>query len=159
MSEAKFDVGVANYPAPSPGKNGQVLNGGASIWVMAGHPPAKQAAAARFAAYLGSAEAQATWAVRTGYIPVNRKAAELPEFKEVVAKTPAFARPVQQLAGVASTPASRGCFMGVMPQARSKMNEVLETVILGKSNAERALAEGAAAMEPLIKSYNRAIGK
>jgi sn-glycerol 3-phosphate transport system substrate-binding protein len=159
MRESKFEVGVAPYPVPAEGHNGQVLNGGASIWVVKGRSPAKQAAAARFLAYLGSPEAQATWATRTGYIPVNVKAVDLPAFKEAVAKNPEFALPSKALSGVASTPASRGCFMGVMPQARQKMNDVIEAVILGRDTPEHALAEGQAAMEGAIKAYNRAIGR
>lgn len=158
INDAKFEVGVTDYPQPSPGKNGQVLNGGASVWIVAGHPAAKQAAAAKFAAYLGSPEAQATWSVNTGYVPVNRLSITLPQFKDAVTKTPSLMKPVVALAGVASTPASRGCFMGVMPQARNKMNEIIEAVIQGTA-PEKALADGTAAIEPTIKSYNRAIGK
>jgi sn-glycerol 3-phosphate transport system substrate-binding protein len=159
IKDSKFDVGVADYPAPAPGKNGQVLNGGASIWIMGGHSPAKQAAAAQFLAYLQSPQAQALWSTGTGYIPVNVKSVDLPEFKEAVAKNPEFAKPGAQLSGVASTPASRGCFMGVMPQSRQTMNDVLETVILGKAPADKALADGQAAMDSAIKAYNRAIGR
>ncbi len=159
MREAKFEVGVAPYPAPKAGMNGQVLNGGASIWVVKGHPAAQQAAAMKFLAFLGSPEAQATWAIRTGYIPVNARAADLPAFKEAVAKNPEFALPLKQLSGVASTSASRGCFMGVMPQARQKMNDVVESVILGRDQPEHALAGGQSAMEASIKAYNRAIGQ
>ena len=90
---------------------------------------------------------------------MNVKAVDLPEFKEAVAKNPEFAKPGAQLSGVASTPASRGCFMGVMPQARQTMNDVLETVILGKAPADKALADGQAAMDSAIKAYNRAIGR
>jgi sn-glycerol 3-phosphate transport system substrate-binding protein len=158
MRESKFDVGVAPYPAPKAGMNGQVLNGGAAMWVIKG-TPAKQAAAARFVAYLGSPEAQATWSTRTGYIAVNARAVDLPAFKEAVAKNPEFALPGQALSGVASTPASRGCFMGVMPQARQKMNDIVEAVILGRDTPDHALAEGQAAMATAIRAYNRAIGQ
>jgi sn-glycerol 3-phosphate transport system substrate-binding protein len=159
MRESKFDVGVAPYPSPKAGMDGQVLNGGAAIWVIKGQSAAKQNAAARFLAFLGSPGAQATWATRTGYIPVNARAVELPAFKEAVAKNPEFALPGRALSGVASTPASRGCFMGVMPQARQKMNDIIEAVILGRDTAPHALAEGQTAMEGAIKAYNRAIGR
>jgi sn-glycerol 3-phosphate transport system substrate-binding protein len=49
--------------------------------------------------------------------------------------------------------------MGVMPQSRQTMNDVLETVILGKAPADKALADGQAAMDSAIKAYNRAIGR
>jgi sn-glycerol 3-phosphate transport system substrate-binding protein len=159
MREAKFEVGVAPYPAPAAGQQGQVLNGGAAIWVVKGHSPARQAAAARLLAFLGSPHAQAVWATRTGYIPVNVKSVDLPEFKEAVAKNPEFALPSQELSGVASTPASRGCFMGVMPEARQRMNDAVEAVILGRDTPEHALATGEQAMAAAIKAYNRAIGR
>jgi sn-glycerol 3-phosphate transport system substrate-binding protein len=159
IRESKFDVGVAPYPAPKAGMDGQVLNGGASIWVIKGKPAAKQAAAAKFVAYLGSPEAQAQWSTRTGYIPVNAKAVDLPAFQQAVARNAEFALPSKALAGVASTPASRGCFMGVMPEARQKMNDAIESVILGRDTAEHALASGQATMAASIAAYNRAIGK
>jgi sn-glycerol 3-phosphate transport system substrate-binding protein len=159
MRESKFDVGVAPYPSPAAGKDGQVINGGASIWVLKGSSPAKQAAAAKLLAFLGSPGAQATWSTRTGYIPVNVKAVDLAAFKEAVARNPEFALPSKALSGVASTPASRGCFMGVMPEARQRMNDIIEAVILGNDTPEHALAEGQAAMQGAIKAYNRAIGR
>ena len=143
IKSSKFEVGVANYPAPEAGMNGQVLNGGASIWVVAGLTPAKERAATDFLAFLGSPEAQATWSTATGYIPVNAKAVDLPEFKEAVKANPEFAKPAAQLSNVASTPASRGCFMGVMPQARNKINDIIEAVILGNAQADAARGRGA----------------
>ncbi len=159
QKSSKFDVGVANYPSPEPGMNGQVLNGGASIWVIAGLPPAKEKAATEFLAFLGSPQGQATWSTSTGYIPVNAKAVDLPEFKEAVKASPDFAKPAIQLSKVASTPASRGCFMGVMPQARNKINDIVESVILGNAEADAALVEGQKAFAPVIEAYNKSIGK
>lgn len=158
-TESKFDVGVANYPAPQAGMNGQVFNGGAAIWVVAGKPSASERAATSFAAFLGSPEAQSYWAARTGYIAVNTKALDLPDYKDAVKETPDFAKPGAQLEKVGSTVASRGCFMGVMPQARVKMNDIMDAVLLGTAKPEAALAEGQKAFAPVIANYNRAIGK
>jgi sn-glycerol 3-phosphate transport system substrate-binding protein len=49
--------------------------------------------------------------------------------------------------------------MGVMPEARQKMNDAIESVILGRDTPEHALANGQATMAASIAAYNRAIGK
>jgi sn-glycerol 3-phosphate transport system substrate-binding protein len=158
-TDSKFDVGIADYPSPESGMNGTVFNGGASIWVIAGRPPAAESAATKFVAYLGSPEAQAFWSTQTGYVPVNAKAIDLPEFRDAVKQMPDFAKPAAQLAQVGSTVASKGCFMGVMPQARLKMNDIMDAVLLGTAKPETALAEGQRAFAPQIVNYNRAIGR
>lgn len=154
---SKFEVGVANYIRPDNTQPSGVFNGGASVWMMAGHPAAQQKAAYEFMKYLGSAEAQGYWASHTGYIPVVKGAADTQEFKDVVATYPDFAKPGQELSDAASTPASSGCLMGVMPQARDKMNDIVESVILGKSTADKAIADGIAAIAPIIESYNKSV--
>jgi sn-glycerol 3-phosphate transport system substrate-binding protein len=49
--------------------------------------------------------------------------------------------------------------MGVMPQARNKINDIVESVILGNAEADAALAEGQKSFAPVIEAYNKSIGK
>jgi sn-glycerol 3-phosphate transport system substrate-binding protein len=49
--------------------------------------------------------------------------------------------------------------MGVMPQARDKMNDVIESVILGKATADQAIADAKAAITEAITTYNKSVGK
>lgn len=155
---SKFEVGVANYIRPDGTQPSGVFNGGASVWTMAGHPKAQQTAAGEFLKYLASPEAQGYWAAHTGYIPVVTAAAQTKEFTDVLTTYPDFAKPGAELRDAATTPASSGCLMGVMPQARDKMNDVVESVILGKATADKAITDAQAAMTDVIAAYNKSVG-
>lgn len=155
---SKFEVGVANYVRPDGTEPGGVFNGGASIWTMKGHPAKQQQAAFEFVKYLGSAQAQGYWAAHTGYIPVVKSAQDTTEFKDVLKTYPDFAKPAAELAEAATNPASSGCLLGVMPQARDKMNDIIEAAILGKSSAGDAIADQQDAMSPVIETYNKSVG-
>jgi sn-glycerol 3-phosphate transport system substrate-binding protein len=155
---SKFEVGVANYIRPEGTTASGVFNGGAAVWTMAGHPKAQQAAAAEFLKYLASPDAQGYWAAQTGYIPVVKAAADSPAFKEVLTTYPDFAKPGAELREAASTPSSSGCLMGVMPQARDKMNDIVESVILGKATADQAIVAAQTAMTEIIATYNKSVG-
>ncbi|MEV0732680.1 ABC transporter substrate-binding protein [Polymorphospora sp. NPDC050346] len=159
ISGSDFEVGVANYIRAEAGQTGGVFNGGGSVWTMAGHPKAKQEAAVDFLKYLASAETQAQWAAQTGYIAINRTAEETAAFKEILTTYPDFAKPAAQVRQAPDTPASHGCLMGVMPQARDKMNDVVEAVILGRSTPDQAIAESQRALTPVIESYNKSVGQ
>ncbi|MFI7148615.1 ABC transporter substrate-binding protein [Nonomuraea sp. NPDC050022] len=161
ISGAKFEVGVANYVRPDdaePGKGG-VFNGGGSIWTLADHSKEQQAAAFDFLKYLASPEAQATWSTSTGYIAVNAKAQDTETYKKVLTTYPDFAKPAEELRAAADAPAAQGCLMGAMPQARDKMNDIVESVILGRATPEAAIANAEAAIKPAIESYNKSVGK
>ncbi|GGM36100.1 ABC transporter substrate-binding protein [Dactylosporangium sucinum] len=159
MKGSKFEVGVANYVRPDNTTASGVFNGGAAVWTMAGHPKAQQAAAAEFLKYLASADAQGYWAAQTGYIPVVTAAADSKAFQETVATYPDFAKPGAELRTAATTAASSGCLMGVMPQARDKMNDIVESVILGKTSADQAITAGQTAIAEAIATYNKSVGQ
>ncbi|WP_344618567.1 ABC transporter substrate-binding protein [Dactylosporangium salmoneum] len=156
---SKFEVGVANYIRPDNTTASGVFNGGAAVWTMAGHPKAQQAAAGEFLKYLASADAQGYWAAQTGYIPVVKAAADSKAFQETLTTYPDFAKPGAELRTAASTPASSGCLLGVMPQARDKMNDIVESVILGKSSADQAITAAQSSMGEAIATYNKSVGQ
>ena len=157
IDRSEFEVGVANYPAPSADNSGSVFNGGASIWLLKDHPEAEQAAALEFIKFLGSAETQGKWSAGTGYIPTNMKATDTAAYKEVVAKYDGFDKPRQQLETAAQSAASSGCLVGVLPQARPRLNEVVDSVLLG-GDIQKAVTDGQNAVNEMISSYNRSVG-
>src|SRR4029078_3447534 len=62
-------LGVGAFPGP-PGQGG-VLVGGAAMYIVNKSSPAKQEAAWRFAKFLDEPASQATWAARTGSLPLR----------------------------------------------------------------------------------------
>jgi sn-glycerol 3-phosphate transport system substrate-binding protein len=158
IDRSEFEVGVANFPSPVDDPKGSVFNGGASIWLLKGHPEAEQAAALEFIKFLGSADAQGQWSAGTGYIPTNIHAAEADVYKDIVAKYPDFDKPRQQLETAAQSVASSGCLVGVLPQARPRLNEAIDSVLLG-GDIEEAITSAQTAVNDMIANYNRSVGE
>ncbi len=78
---------------------------GTSVSLFADARPEEQKAAATFVGYLTSPEAMAYWAVKTGYLPINKKAVEVKDWVDFTTKTPAQAVPATVMDGVVFQPA------------------------------------------------------
>jgi sn-glycerol 3-phosphate transport system substrate-binding protein len=151
--DSKFQVGVANYVRPPGTSPAGVFNGGASIWTMAAASEDQQRAASEFLKYLGTPASQAYWSTATGYIAVNPKAAGEKLYQDTVKDYPAFTTPAKELAATKSV----GCLMGAMPQARDKMNDIVESVINGSSSVDDAISKNQEAADQIIADYNSAV--
>jgi sn-glycerol 3-phosphate transport system substrate-binding protein len=87
--EAKKALGDNLVVRPMPcNKACSVPIGGAGIGIMATSPKDVQDAAYKFVSYAASPEANAIWFAATGYLPINKKSAELPVAKEALATQP-----------------------------------------------------------------------
>jgi hypothetical protein len=47
--------------------------------------------------------------------------------------------------------------LGVLPQARQRLNDVIDAVVLGAATPERASADGARDVKSLIENYNQSV--
>ena len=70
----KFEVGTGYLPKPSDAKEGGVVVGGASLWVMNNRPDDEQKSTWDFIKFLTSPKEQAYWHVNIGYYPIIIKA-------------------------------------------------------------------------------------
>ncbi|MEU8515529.1 ABC transporter substrate-binding protein [Kitasatospora sp. NPDC048722] len=156
---AKFTVGTAAFPKVAAGDQGGPVIGGASLWISGpGHSDAEKRASWEFEKFLTSPEQQAAWHSGTGYFPVNTKSLDDPKDKEWVAKYPQFQTAIDQLKATKPTPATAGCLLGVMPQARKGVETAIEQTIKGPKTAQQALADAAKELQPAIDSYNSSVG-
>ncbi|MFJ8623985.1 ABC transporter substrate-binding protein [Kitasatospora sp. NPDC093550] len=156
---AKFGVGTAAFPKVTAGDQGGPVIGGASLWISGpGHSDAEKRAAWEFEKFVTAPEQQATWHTGTGYFPVNRKSLDDPKDKEWVAKYPQFQTAIDQLKATKPTPATAGCLLGVMPQARKGVETAIEQTVSGSKPAQQALADAAKELQPAIESYNSSVG-
>lgn len=71
--------------------------GGAGIGIMASSPKDVQDAAYKFVSYASSPEANAIWFAATGYLPINKKSADLPVAKEALATKPGIDVAIESL--------------------------------------------------------------
>ena len=112
--------------------------GGASLWVMSGKKPAEYKGVGQFFAYLSRPEVASESHKRTGYLPVTIAAYELTEKSGFYKQNPGTDVAVQQMIRK-TTDKSRGVRLGNFVQIRTIVDEELEGVWAGKTQAKAAL--------------------
>lgn len=159
IGAAKFTVATAPFPKISSTDLGGPVIGGASLWIDGpGHSDAEKRASWEFVKFLADPAQQATWHTGTGYFPVNTKALDDPKDKAWLTKYPQFQTAIDELHATKPQPATAGCLLGVMPQARKGVETAIEQTISGAKSAQQALADAAKEIQPAIDSYNSSVG-
>lgn len=154
----RFELGAAFLPAPDGQEWGGVVIGGGSIWMSAGFSEEEEEAAWYFLKHLVSPESTAYWHINTGYFPVDRRALELHEVKELHAQYPQFRVAIDQLEASTPSLATQGALIGVFPEARAAIEEAMEMVLLGFATPKEALDEAAREVTNAIRRYNIQMG-
>jgi sn-glycerol 3-phosphate transport system substrate-binding protein len=152
-----YELGVAGYPRQdTDAAGGGPVVGGASLWIdSAGKKPAEVEASWQFVKYLASADSQAYWYTHTGYLPVSGRALDRPAGIAWRQQNPQFQVAADQVAATPVTAATRGCLVGVLPQARGRAEDAIKKALAGKADAASALDEAAKAVKPVIRNYNQ----
>jgi sn-glycerol 3-phosphate transport system substrate-binding protein len=138
---AKFDWGVAMIPywPDVAGAPQNTVIGGATLWVMAGHPKAEEAGIAEFFKFLLQPENQMNFHKITGYLPLTRDAFELTQASGFYKENPGTDQGILSLSLKQPTPNSKGLRLGNMVQLRDVEDEELEAVWSGKKSPQQAL--------------------
>lgn len=155
----KFEVGTGFLPKPADAKDGGVIVGGASLWMLNNRPEAEQQAAWEFMKFLVSPEQQAWWHVNTGYFPITKAAYDLPLVQENAKQFPQFQTAVDQLHSTKLNTATQGAVMGVFPEARQLVETAMEEAVNGAKPSKDALDGAAAAITKKIGEYNATVKK
>ena len=139
---AKFDFGIGKLPyyADVPGAPQNTIIGGASLWVMAGKPPAAYKGVAKFFTFLSQTDVQSEWHQSTGYLPITMAAYEDTRKSGFYDKNPGTDVSVQQMI-VKTTDKSRGIRLGNFVQIRDVIDQELENVWSGKQSATEGLKQ------------------
>jgi len=153
----KFEVGTAFLPKPSDAKDGGVIVGGASNYIINNHPEEEQKAAWEFIKFLAQPEQQAFWNVNTGYFPITKAAYEQQLIKENMQKFPQFQTAVDQLHNTKLNSATKGALMGVFPEARQITERAMEEAITGQKSVKDALDQAAKEITQKIQEYNKTV--
>jgi ABC-type glycerol-3-phosphate transport system substrate-binding protein len=103
----QFRWGMAVIPQAQKTPTPRTVLFGANICVFKTTPD-RQRAAWKFIHYFLSRDVTATWATRTGYLPVRKSALEVPAFKKMLAEHPANRQTVEALPFAFSEPNVRG---------------------------------------------------
>ncbi|WJH35890.1 ABC transporter substrate-binding protein [Paenibacillus sp. CC-CFT747] len=156
-ASGKFEVGTGFLPKPSDAKEGGVIVGGASNYVLNNKSEAEQKAAWEFIKYLTAPEQQALWHINTGYFPITKKAYEQPSVKENLAKFPQFQTAIDQLHATKLNKATQGAVMGVFPEARQITENAIEEALNGKKSPKEALDAAQKEITAKIQQYNKTV--
>lgn len=125
-----FDV----FPMPTQAKASTAL-GGENLFVLK-TTPAREQAAFTFAEYAASEGFQTEWALGTGYLPVNLKSREAPEYKAFIQKQPSLKVFLDQMAVAQSRPIFPG-----YQRVSDALGRALEASLLGDRRPEAALED------------------
>jgi sn-glycerol 3-phosphate transport system substrate-binding protein len=153
-----FEFGVAMLPY-WPDVKGAPQNsiiGGATLWVLAGHPAATYKGVGQFFNYLSQAEIQAKWHQETGYLPITTASYELSKSQGYYAKNPGTDISIKQMTLNPPTANSKGLRFGSFVQIRDIFNEELESVWSGKKSAKEALDTAVSRGNELLRRFEAA---
>ncbi|WP_079908929.1 ABC transporter substrate-binding protein [Paenibacillus sp. 32352] len=156
-AEGKFQVGTGFLPKPANAKEGGVVVGGASLWIMNDKPNDEQKAAWEFIKFLTSPKEQAYWHINTGYFPITKKAYDEQSVKDNLKKFPQFQTAINQLHQTKLNTATQGAVMGVFPEARQIVEGAIEEVLNNKKSPKDALDAAAKEITSKIQQYNKTV--
>ena len=153
----KWELGIGLYPRPdSKPKDGGNIIGGASLYIMKSRPAEEQQAAWEFVKYAMSPAVQAQWQSDTGYYPVVKSAYDQAPSKDFSSKYPQFQVAINEIRDSPQNRFTNGAVIGVMPQARTRVNKMIESVLLGKETSQAALDSAVSEINAAIDKYNKA---
>lgn len=151
--DAGFELGSGVLPIPDGVERQGVVLGGASVWLMDGHPRKELEIARDFVHYLTSPENAADWHKLTGYLPVTEAAVDLLENEGWFAANPHHAVALQQLRDTIPSPATAGALLGTFEETRVLVLDALEDVLAGTSTVEAAMAAAKDEADALLSAY------
>ena len=154
----KFQFGVSYLPywPEVKGAPQNSIIGGATLWVLQGHPKEEYKGVAAFLSFLSRPEIQADWHQFTGYVPITNAAYELTQKQGYYDKNPGADIAIKQLNYKAPTPNSKGLRFGNYVQIRDIFNEEMEAVWAGKKDAKQGLGDMVKRGDALLRKFEKA---
>ena len=152
--EKGFELGTAFLPRPKEAKSGGVIIGGASLWLIGGHPDKETQAAWEFIKFMASPEMQIKWHTNTGYFPVRKDAVEMLLERGYYAENPHHLTALLQLLLSNQTYNTRGAIIGPFPQIRDIIETAIQRMLNDEMTPEEALKWAEKEATKAIKEYN-----
>jgi sn-glycerol 3-phosphate transport system substrate-binding protein len=150
-SGINFGTSTLPYYPEAAGAPQNTIPGGASLWVLAGHPDAEIKGVAKFFEFLSQTPIQARLHQKSGYLPITIAAYEETKKSGFYDKNPGREIPIQQMMGKAPTDNSKGVRVINLPQVRDIINEELELMLNGQQDAKTALDKAVERANAAIK--------
>jgi sn-glycerol 3-phosphate transport system substrate-binding protein len=152
----KFGTSMLPYWPDVQGAPQNTIIGGASLWVMTGHPAEEYKGVASFFNYISSPEVQADWHQFTGYLPITLAAYELAKTQGLYKEKPDMETALKQMTLNKPTENSKGLRFGNYVQMRDLIYGELEAIFAGQKTAQQGLDEAVAAGNKLLRKFEKA---
>jgi sn-glycerol 3-phosphate transport system substrate-binding protein len=156
-AEAKFSWATAQLPYLEGTQPKNSIIGGATLWAFKGHSKEENKATAGFINFLSKTESQIAWHKATGYLPITMTAYKKLKSEGYYKQAPEQETALLQLTRSATTPNSRGIRLGGFTQIREIIEEELEKVWSGKSNAKTALDSAVERGNRVIQNFSKTV--
>jgi sn-glycerol 3-phosphate transport system substrate-binding protein len=155
--QAKFDFGQTMLPFdPALIKAPQnSIIGGATLWVLKGHPKDDYKGVAQFMKFISSPEVQAWWHQETGYVPITTPAYELSKKQGFYKTHPGTDTAIKELSLNTPTPNSRGLRFGNYVQVRDIINEEMEAIWNGSKSSAQAMDDAVKRGKKLLRKFEK----
>lgn len=151
--EGSFELGTGLLPIPDGVRRNGVVIGGASVWLVDGHPTRELEAARDFVLFMTNTENMVTWHKLTGYYPVRNSSVVALEDEGWFEEDPNAYTAFDQLLNTAPNAASAGALMGSFLDTRTIIGEAIQKVLQGTS-VEDALEEAKVLADDRLREYN-----
>jgi len=152
----EFRTSMLPYWPDATGAPQNTIIGGASLWVLQGHPAEEYKGVATFFNYLSSAEVQSEWHKATGYLPITAGAYDLTKEQGFYKENPGTETALKQMTLNTPTANSKGLRFGNFLQVRSINYDTLEAIFSGKTTAQKGLTDSVAAGNKLLRKFEKA---
>ncbi len=132
LSQTDIDYGV--FPIPIK-ENPAAVVGGENLFVFKSNPQ-KEKACQEFLAYILSEEFQTTWALKTGYLPINLKSQESDAYQQYIQENPVLEVFLQQMQWARSRP-----IITQYTRLSENLGRAIEASLLRNQTPEAALTQ------------------
>ena len=149
-----FTVTTGLLPIPDGVERNGVVIGGASLWLLGGHPQEELEAARDFALYMTNTENMVSWHKLTGYYPVRNSSVEALQEEGWFDENPNFTVAFDQLLETVPNTATGGALSGSFTDIRTIVEEALQKIYNG-ADVETAMLEAKQIADARIAEYNR----
>ena len=158
MESADFEVGTTFLPRFEGYGIGNSVIGGASLWVMQGHPDEEYQAVVEFFKYLSRTDVTIQWHKDTGYFPATNAAVKQLMDNQWFSDNPNYLTAFLHILSGVSTPASNGVLLGNFVEIRDITDTAIEKAFTGTMSPEAAIEEGADEANTVLKDYTELFG-
>jgi len=151
--DGKFELVTGMLPIVDGTERNGVVIGGASVWLVGGHPQEELEVARDFVLYMTNPENMVSWHKATGYYPVRNSSVDMLEAEGWFEEFPNASTAFEQLLNTRTNSATAGAMMGTFQATRTIVEEALQKVFAG-ATVDSALEEAKRLADAALAEYN-----